>query len=242
MLAIVKKTKCNISKELTIFSAVGVISTVEGVEKEYLEEKAEIGKIFLSECRSMKPVEGFISNEHSSNKVAFEYVKPPKWNGRVGKIKCGTFYDVGGEEQYSLMEVLREQDTFWIFKSGYMYYELKNKANGKKFNVKDICFASDMHFYYIFDDSNELVTAIYKPHRLQGEDEYHIYAKENCELKWILFVIAYVDYFMYQYDGTIHDRNNLEFFSDDAAYNISDDELLALYDEKFTKDVIKNAN
>ena len=185
---------------------------------------------------------GRIAVGQCNSRLRFEFVKSEKWNGRVGKIRTGICSDSNGVERYTIIEKLHEQSSFWIFKSGYTYYELQDKVHGKSYMIFDICFAADMHYYYVFNEQKELQAAIYKPYRDLGEGEYHIYAKADEFAEGLFFTVAYIEYFLYPYDyiSDIHIERR-ELYTDDAAYQIFCDELLELYDENFTKEVILNA-
>lgn len=239
MLQIVRKTNHKIVKELTVFSAEGSVISVDGKERTFLEEREEVGKINLDEFRGNLLVGGTISVGDSNHRVAFERVKPEKWNGRVGKLRIGRSVDSNGSVRFEMTEKLHEQDSWWIFKSGYIYYELEDKQEKQKYLVKDICFGPDMHFYYIYNMQNELVTAIYKPFRQAGHDEYHVYTKDNAVCDAVLFAISYIDFFLYPFNRPMHGDSD-DMYHDDAAYQLSDDELLTLYDDNFVRSVILN--
>lgn len=238
MLQIVRKTNHETIKELTIFSAEGRFVDVDGTQKELLKEGEELGKICLDEFKGNVMCGGTIAIDGQVKHIRFERVKPPKWNGRVGKLRVGYCFDSSNTLQFQMDEKLRELGSWWIFKSGYVYYELEDKQTEQKYTIKDITFAADMHYYYIYNEQLELVAAIYKPWREPGHDEYRIYAKESKLQDVLLFVIAYVDFFLYPFNKAYHTDDDV--YHDDAAYQLSEDELLGLYDENFTRGVIRN--
>lgn len=243
MLLVVKKTSCNSSKELAVYSAVGYITTVDGTEREYIEEDVEIGSIYISQCQSSHPVDGNIKINGKEIPIEFARVKADKWTGQAGKKRNG-YMRSGGKIKYCIEEKLFEKSSFWIFKSGYTYFELSSEDGKTKNIIKDICFASDMHYYYIYDASNSLIAVIYKPYRKQGKDEYHVYATAIADMESLLFLVSYIDYYQYPYDsGSAYDNlENYKYYDDDAAYHISADDLLELYDENFTRSVILNGS
>lgn len=239
MLYVVKKINCRNSKELDICKARGKFVPVDGADREYLEEAGKVGEILLNQFSSQALYTDEITADDCHRYLKFERVKPPKWNGRVGKIRTGKCLDEKGCVRYLLEEKLQEQGRFWIFKSGYLYYELEDTETGRRFRVNEITFGADQHYYYLYDDCGELKAVIHKPWRNVGEDEYHLYAKEDEWKEPLLFLTAYIDYYQYPYNSAmIRDYENLGMYEDDAAYTISDDELLKLYDENFIRSVI----
>lgn len=240
MLAIIKKTCYEPTREYEVYSADGHICTVDGVEREYLEPSAKNGTICIDEYRKGLLYAGNTLANGVTQRTEFEYVKPDKWNGQARLSKIGRCLNENNECLYTLTDRLCEKGSFWIFKSGYIYYEMKDVMNNCTYIIKDICFGSDMHYYYIYDETEALNAVIYKPYRNPGKDEYHIYSKEDKLYRSLLFFVTYIDFFNYPYRSSTSPewQDNRGVYEDDAAYTISEDELLQLYDENFTRSVI----
>lgn len=258
MIYLVKKKDCHNMKTLVVFSASGHTSSVDEEEKNYLQEEYKVGTICLSnwngyrqgticldERKERGQYEGTISVDALESKVTFDVTKLENDDGRQRRGRVGKYFGDSGQPHYIIEEKFQTRKTFWIFRSGYSYYTLKDVVNNRQYKIMDITFASDMHYYYVYDASEQLTAAIYKPYRNVGQDEYHIYAAKNNMREFLLFLVAYMDFFHYPYNSAMISDPHLESghykqYEDEAAYEISTKELLKLYDEGFVRRVILN--
>lgn len=235
MIQKVKKVSCRRTKEMEICSAVGKIVTVDGEDKVYLEDGGLIGRIEMDGISAVEPCAGGIIVDGVRSQVQFAMKRVTK-EGKKSTVLSGSYIDESGQERYTMVNEMRIQKTAWIFTTGYQYYVLEDKLRGRSYRIDNITFAADMHYYYLRDEAGKLLAAIYKPYRERGRDEYHLYAKLPELQEALLFVTAYMDNFFYPYNSAF--MSDLDEYNDDEAYEISDDELLQLYDENFERSVI----
>ena len=235
MIQKVKKVSCKGTKEMEICSAAGRIVTVEGEDKVYLEEGEPLGRIEMDGISAVEPCAGRIIVGGVTSQVKFAMKRVSK-EGKKSTVLSGSYLDESGQERYTMTNEAKIQKTFWIFTTGYQYYVLEDKLKGWSYRVDYITFAADMHYYYLRDEAGKLLAVIYKPYRERGRDEYHLYTKLPELQEALLFVTAYMDNFFYPYNSAF--ISDLDEYVDNEAYEISDDELLQLYDESFERSVI----
>lgn len=239
MIYLVKKVSCHNSKEFVVYSASGHIITMDGEEKHYLQEEYKAGTISVNEFKGVALHGGTISVDTSESKVTFDITMIENDDGRQRRAGLGKFFGASGQLRYVIEEKFQTKKAFWIFRSGYPYYTMTDVVNDQQYKVMDITFASDMHYYYVFGAEEQLLAAIHKPYRNVGEDEYHVYANKKSLQEGLLFIVAYMDFFHYPYNSAMAiDHENYKRYEDDAAYSISEEELLQLYDESFVRRVI----
>lgn len=235
MIIKVKKVYCKRTKELRIYSAVGKIVSLDGEDKIYLEDGEPAGRIEMDGISAVEPCAGRIVTDRSISRVKFALKKTSK-DGKKCMTLSGSCLDENGREKYTLSSAIRIKKSSWIFTEGYQYYILEDKCNGGSYRADNITFAADMHYYYLRDEAGRLLAVIYKPYRNRGMDEYHIYTKLTELEEALLFLTAYIDNFFYPYNSAF--SSELDEYNDNEAYDISDDELLQLYDEDFERSVI----
>lgn len=243
MLHVIRKTNCYDIKELDIFSAIGKIINVEGTEKESVEATNKIGEIKIDEYKKDRLFSGKIRLDGLDCCICFFTERGADAERKKAINRIGILEDsITGEKKYRIIDKFFVKGSFLFLKSGYYYYELTDCVGNTKYVIKDICFGSDMHYYYIYNEQEKLVATIYKPYRNQGKDEYYIYSKDAGAAVLLDFVVSYIDYFMYPYNSASQMARNEHYsiHEDDAAYQVSEEDLLALYDEQFVKEVILN--
>lgn len=243
MLQVIKKTNCYNIKELDILSAIGKLVNVEGKEIESVEAVDKIGEIKIDEYKNERLYSGKIVINALDSRIRFFTERGADEERKKAINRIGILENsVTGEKKYQIMDKFFVKGSFLFLKSGYYYYELTDYVADTRYIIKDICFGSDMHYYYIYNEQERLVAAIYKPYRNPGKDEYYIYSKANDMAVLLDFVVSYIDYFMYAYNSASQMARNEHYsiHEDDAAYQVSEEDLLALYDESFLKEVILN--
>ncbi len=243
MLQVIKKTNCYNIKELDVLSAIGKLVNVEGKEIESVEAVDKIGEIKIDEYKNERLYSGKIVINALDSRIRFFTEQGADEERKKAINRIGILENsVTGEKKYQIMGKFFVKGSFLFLKSGYYYYELTDYVADTRYVIKDICFGSDMHYYYIYNEQERLVAAIYKPYRNPGKDEYYIYSKANDMAVLLDFVVSYIDYFMYAYNSASQMARNEHYsiHEDDAAYQVSEEDLLALYDESFLKEVILN--
>lgn len=241
MILLIKKVNCNNIKEYKVYKAQGKILNVNEEEKCYIEEAEQIGMICLDKFRRTILHAGNIRIGEAEKKIEFDITEIENDDGRKRRARKGQCFEAE-EIKYVIEEKFHTKKSFWIFRSGYEYFSLIDKKKQIKYKVLNITFASDMHYYYVYNDMEELKAIIYKPYRKVGEDEYQIFSMQEDLNEALLFFAAYVDLFFYPYNSALNcdAENRYAMYEDDAAYTISDDELLKLYDDSFVRRVILN--
>lgn len=243
MLQVIKKENCYGIKELYICSAIGKLVNVEGKEVESVEAAEKIGEIKIDEYKNDRLYSGKIVVNAIDHRICFFNERGVDAERKKAINRIGILEDaVTGEKKYQIMDKFFVKGTFLFLKSGYYYFELTDYVANTKYVIKDICFGSDMHYYYIYNEQEKLIAAIYKPYRNPGDDVYYLYSKVSDITLALDFIVSYIDYFMYAYNSAsaMAREDYYTLHQDDAAYSISEDELLALYEENFAKEVILN--
>lgn len=232
MIRMIKKVNCKNMIQLKICLAKGQYDEEKGG---MLMEQEQIGEVIFDNVSLVQVNGGRIVVGGTKTTVDLKYEKKIQ-NGSKRNVRIGNCKDESGAAIFSMEEYFHTKKAFLFIRTGYPYFMLKDNSNNKTYRVDDITFGSDMHYYYIRNEQEKLIAAIYKPYKKIGEDEYHIYATEDELERMLYFLITYVDFFFYPYNSEHH--YDIDEANDDAAYDISDEELLSIYDKDFIGRVI----